>query len=254
MRALRSPVPTVRSQADVAKMRKAGRVVAEMHEKIRLAVAPGATTLELDAIGRQVIERRGASSNFLGYHGFPAVICASPNNVIVHGIPDGYRLREGDLISIDCGAIVDGWHGDAAFTMGVGTISEADQNLIDVTEASLYAGIEQLVAGNHLGDVGAAVQRWPRPGACRWCAVRRPRHGRAMHEQPEVPTTAGAGRGPRLAVGNVFAVEPMVNAGSAETLLLDDGWGVVTADGSRSAHWEHTIAVTADGPQILTLP
>jgi len=253
VRTLRTPAPTVRSQADVAKMRKAGRVVAEMHERIRAAVAPGVSTLELDAVGRAVIESRGATSNFLGYHGFPAVICASPNNVIVHGIPDDYRLRDGDIISIDCGAIVDGWHGDAAFTMGVGTITAADQQLIDVTEAALHAGIDQLVAGNHLGDVGAAVQHVAEAGGL--SVVREyvgHAIGRAMHEQPEVPNYGRPGRGARLSAGNVFAVEPMLNAGSAETFILDDGWGVVTADGSRSAHWEHTIAVTDDGPQILT--
>jgi methionyl aminopeptidase len=255
MRTLRGPAPTVRSVDDIAKMRRAGRVVGEMHERIRAAVAPGVTTLDLDAIGRQVIDQRGATSNFLGYHGFPAVICASPNNVIVHGIPDGYRLRDGDIISVDCGAIVDGWHGDAAFTIGVGTISESDRHLIDVTEASLHAGIEQLVAGNHLGDVGAAVQAVAEAGGL---AVVREyvghAIGRAMHEQPEVPNYGRPGRGAALSVGNVFAVEPMLNTGGAETFVLDDGWGVVTADGSRSAHWEHTIAITDDGPQILTLP
>ena len=254
MKTLRGPAPTVRTRAEIAKMRKAGRVVAEMHEQIRRAVAPGVTTRELDAVGRAVIERRGASSNFLGYHGFPAVICASPNNLIVHGIPDDHRLGEGDIISIDCGAIVDGWHGDAAFTMGVGEITEADAHLIDVTEASLHAGIAELVAGNTLGDVGAAVQAVAEAGGL--SVVREyvgHAIGRAMHEQPEVPNYGRRGRGARLSVGNVFAVEPMLNAGGAATFVLDDGWGVVTADGSRSAHWEHTIAVTDDGPQILTV-
>jgi methionyl aminopeptidase len=253
MRTLRAPAPTVRSRSEVAKMRKAGQVVAEMHECIRAAVAPGVTTLELDAVGRDVIERRGATSNFLGYHGFPAVICASPNNVIVHGIPGGYRLRDGDIISIDCGAIVDGWHGDAAFTMGVGSITPEATQLIEVTEASLHAGIAELVAGNHLGDVGAAVQAVAE--AAGYSVVREyvgHAIGRAMHEQPEVPNYGRPGRGARLSVGNVFAVEPMINAGSAGTLLLDDGWGVVTADGALSVHWEHTIAITDDGPQILT--
>jgi methionyl aminopeptidase len=253
MRTLRAPAPTVRSTDDIAKMRVAGRVVAEMHEAIRAVVVPGVTTADLDAVGRQVIERRGATSNFLGYHGFPAVICTSPNDMIVHGIPGDHRLHDGDIISIDCGAIVDGWHGDAAFTMGVGTITSADQHLIDVTEASLCAGIDQLVAGNHLGDVGAAVQAVAESGGL--SVVREyvgHAIGRAMHEQPEVPNYGRVGRGAKLSVGNVFAVEPMCNAGTAETFVVDDGWGVVTADGSRSAHWEHTIAITDDGPQILT--
>ncbi len=253
MRAVRSS--TTRSVADIAQMRRAGRVVAEMHECIRAAVRPGVSTLDLDAIGRDVIERRGATSNFLGYHGFPAVICASPNHVIVHGIPDDYRLRDGDIISIDCGAVVEGWHGDAAFTMGVGEITPAAAELIDVTEASLHAGIAELTAGNHLGDVGAAVQEVAETAG--FSIVREyVGHGigRAMHEQPEVPNYGRRGRGLKLAVGNVFAVEPMVNAGGRQTLVLDDGWAVVTADGSLSAHWEHTIAVTDDGPEILTVP
>ena len=176
--------------------------------------------------------------------------------MIVHGIPDGYRLRDGDIISIDCGAIVDGWHGDAAFTMGVGTLTPrptaADRRHRGrrCTPAST-----RWWPGNHLGDVGAAVQAVAE--AAGFSVVREyvgHAIGRAMHEQPEVPNYGRRGRGARLSVGNVFAVEPMVNAGSAETFLLDDGWGVVTADGSLSAHWEHTIAVTDDGPEILTLP
>jgi methionyl aminopeptidase len=247
--------PTVRSRDDIAQMRRAGRVVAEMHDRIRAAVRAGVTTAELDAIGRDVIDSRGATSNFLGYHGFPAVICASPNEMIVHGIPGPYRLEDGDIISIDCGAVVDGWHGDAAFTVGVGKVSAEATRLIDVTEASLHAGIEQLVAGRHLGDVGAAVQHEVERAG--FSVVREyvgHAIGRAMHEQPEVPNYGRRGRGAKLSVGNVFAVEPMVTVGRADTLLLDDGWSVVSEDGSLAAHWEHTIAITDDGPEILTLP
>jgi methionyl aminopeptidase len=247
--------PTRRTPAEIAVMRRAGRVVAEMHDCIRAAVRPGVTTLELDAVGRDVLERRGARSNFLGYHGFPAVICASPNDMIVHGIPDDYRLVEGDIISIDCGAIVDGWHGDGAITVGVGEITPEATRLIETTEASLHAGIAAMVAGGHIGDIGEAVQQVAE--AAGFSVVREyvgHAIGRAMHEQPEVPNYGRRGKGPKLSVGNVFAVEPMVNAGSPDTLVLDDGWGVVTADHRLSAHWEHTIAITDDGPEILTIP
>jgi methionyl aminopeptidase len=246
---------TRRSKSEIAKMRKAGRVVAEMHERIREAIEPGVTTKQLDKIGRKVLEKRGATSNFLGYHGFPAVICASPNDTIVHGIPDGYRLRDGDIISIDCGAIVDGWHGDGAITVGVGQISEEASRLIKVTEESLYAGIEQMVPGNHIGDIGNAVQKVVE--AAGFSVVREyvgHAIGEEMHEQPEVPNYGKKGKGPRLKAGNVFAVEPMVNVGSPETVLMDDGWTVKTADGSLAAHWEHSIAITDDGPKILTVP
>jgi methionyl aminopeptidase len=249
--------PTVRRKTaeQIVHMRRAGSVVAEMHEKIRGAIRPGVTTAELDAIGRDVIDRRGALSNFLGYNGtFPAVICSSPNDMIVHGIPGPYRLEEGDIISIDCGAIVDGWHGDAAFTAPVGEVAAEAQRLIDVTEASLYAGIAQMVPGNRIGDIGHAVQQVAEQAG--FSVVREyvgHAIGTAMHEEPQIPNDGPAGRGERLKAGNVFAVEPMVNIGSPETVLLDDGWSVVTADGSFSAHWEHTIAITDDGPQILTL-
>jgi methionyl aminopeptidase len=236
-------------------MRRAGRVVAEMHDRIRAVLRPGVTTLELDAVGREVLERRGARSNFLGYHGYPAVICASPNEVVVHGIPDGRVLEEGDIVSIDCGAIVDGYHGDAAFTAGIGSIDPGPQRLIDVTRAALDAGIAELVAGSRLGDLGAAVQATVEAAGL---SVVRDYVGHgigtAMHEPPDVPNVGRRGRGPRVAAGDVFAVEPMVSAGGDETRVLADGWTVVTLDGSWAAHWEHTVAVTDHGPEILTLP
>ena len=242
-----------RTVEEIAKMRRAGRVVAEMHDKIRAAIRPGVTTLELDAVGREVIERRGARSNFLGYHGFPAVICTSPNDVIVHGIPGKYRLKEGDIISIDCGAIIEGYHGDAAFTAPVGHVSEDAARLMKVTEESLFAGIEQMVDGNRISDIGHAVQAVAE--AAGFSVVREyvgHAIGTAMHEKPEVPNYGEPGHGPKLRPGMVFAVEPMVNLGSRETRVLDDAWSVVTKDGSLSAHFEHTIAVTDEGPRVLT--
>jgi methionyl aminopeptidase len=206
-------------------------------------------------VGREVLARRGARSNFLGYHGYPAVICTSVNDVVVHGIPDQRALAEGDIVSIDCGAIVDGYHGDAAFTAGVGHIDETAQRLIDVTRAALDAGIAELVPGGRLGDLGAAVQGTVERAG--FSVVREyVGHGigTAMHEPPDVPNYGKRGKGKRVASGDVYAVEPMVCAGRNTTAVLEDGWTVVTVDGSWAAHWEHTVAVTDDGPEILTLP
>ncbi|HET6811363.1 MAG TPA: type I methionyl aminopeptidase [Acidimicrobiales bacterium] len=245
----------VRTRDELARMRRAGRVVAEMHERTRAAIRPGISTAELDQVAREVLERRGARSNFLGYHGFPAVICTSPNDMIVHGIPGSYRLADGDIISIDCGAIIEGYHGDAAYTAPVGEVTPEAARLLEVTEASLWAAIEQMRPTNRLSDIGHAVQTVAEGAG--FSVVREyvgHAIGTAMHEEPQVPNYGPAGRGPRLRPGHVFAVEPMVNAGGPETRQLEDGWSVVTADGSLSAHFEHTIAITDDGPEVLTLP
>ncbi len=243
-----------RSPDEIAKMRRAGRVVAEMHEKVRAAARPGVTTADLDRVARGVLEARGARSNFLNYHGFPAVICTSPNDTIVHGIPGGYRLEEGDILSIDCGAIIEGYHGDAAFTMPIGAVAPVAQRLIAVTERSLWAGIEQMKDGNRLNEIGRAVQDVVE--AAGFAVVKEyvgHAIGTAMHEEPQVPNYWPGRPGPTLRTGMVFAVEPMVNIGGEGTILLDDGWTVVTADGSLSAHAEHTIAITDSGPEVLTL-
>jgi methionyl aminopeptidase len=249
-------VITRKSREQIALMRRAGKVVAEMHEMCIRAAKPGATTLDVDRVAREVIERRGARSNFLGYHGFPAVVCTSPNDVIVHGIPsDTVVLEEGDILSLDCGAIIEGWHADAAVTIPVGVVDDESKRLIQVTRESLEAAIEQVVAGHQLGDIGAAVQGIAERAG--FSVVREyVGHGigTAMHEDPQVPNYGPPGRGIRLKEGYVFAIEPMVNAGSPETEVLDDGWTVVTRDGKRSAHFEHTIAVTGHGPEVLTLP
>lgn len=239
-------------------MRRAGRVVAEMHQRIRAAIRPGVATGELDRIGREVLAARGATSNFLGYSSppFPGVICASPNAMVVHGIPrDDIVLDEGDIVSIDCGAIIDGWHGDAAFTAPVGEVDPEVLRLIEVTEASLMAAVAVMVAGNRIGDIGHAVETTARAGGMSVVegytghAI-----GRAMHEQPSIPNQGEAGSGPKLRVGNVLAVEPMLVLGAADTVVLDDDWSVVTASGDRAAHAEHTIYVGPHGPEILTLP
>ncbi len=245
-----------RTGAELRSMRAAGRVVAEMHDCIRVAIRPGVTTADLDRIGRDVLERRWATSNFLGYHGYPAVICASVNETVVHGIPsETIRLDEGDLVSIDCGAVIDGWHGDAAFTAGVGKVSPEAERLVAVAEAALAAAIATMVPGNRVGDVGAVVEATVLAAGLDvlrdYCG-----HGigRAMHEWPDVPNFGRPGRGPRLAPGVVLAVEPMVVAGSTEVEVLEDGWSVRTGDGRWAAHTEHTIAVTEHGPEVLTAP
>ena len=235
-------------------MRRAGRVVAEMHDAIRQVARPGITTADLDRVAREVLDRRHAASNFLGYHGFPAVICASVNDEVIHGIPGPRVLVDGDVLSVDCGAIVDGWHGDAAFTMGVGTTSADTVRLIAVAEDALAAGIAAMVPGGHVGDIGAAIDRVVRAAGYGspqdYCG-----HGigRAMHEDPDVPNHGRPGKGPQLTSGVVLALEPMLIAGGRDdTDELDDGWTVVTADGSLAAHVEHTVIVTDHGPDILT--
>ncbi|HZN13448.1 MAG TPA: type I methionyl aminopeptidase [Acidimicrobiales bacterium] len=242
-----------RSSEELDKMRKAGKVVAEMHDKTRAAIRPGITTLELDKIARDVLDRRGATSNFLNYHGFPAVICTSPNDMIVHGIPGDYVLADGDIISIDCGAIIEGYHGDAAYTAPVGDVTADAVRLIQVTEDSLEAAIKQMVDGHRLSDIGHAVQEVAEGAG--YSVVREyvgHAIGTAMHEEPQVPNYGAPGRGLKLRPGHVFAVEPMVNAGGPETKLMPDGWSVMTADGSLSAHFEHTIAITENGPEVFT--
>jgi len=253
---------TVRKTDDqLAKMRRAGKVVAEMHEKVREAIRPGVTTLELDRVARDVLDRRGARSNFLNYHGFPAVICTSPNDMIVHGIPGKYRLKDGDIIGIDCGAIVEGWHGDAAVTVAVGSGAPADLALSAACREALEAGIAAVRAGARLSDVSHAVQTATeaagrRDGVTYGIVEEYGGHGigTAMHMDPFLANHGAPGQGPRLVMGMALAVEPMLTAGDPETRELDDGWTVVTADGSRAAHWEHSVAVTDDGPRILTLP
>ena len=235
-------------------MRKAGKVVAEMHEATRAAIRPGVTTSYLNEVAAAVLDKRGARSNFLNYHGFPSVICTSPNDMIVHGIPGSYRLAEGDIISIDCGAIIEGYHGDAAYTAGVGAISDLAKKLLEVTERSMWAGIDQLRVGNRLHEVGRAVQDVAE--AAGFSVVREyvgHAIGTAMHESPQVPNYWPGTPGPTLKEGMVFAIEPMVNAGTYDTYVLEDGWGVMTQDGQLSAHFEHTIAVTDNGPEVFTL-
>lgn len=247
---------TRKRREQIALMRSAGRVVAEMHECATRAAYPGATTADVDRVAREVLERRGARSSFLGYHGYPAVVCASPNETIVHGIPGDTVLAEGDILSIDCGAIVSGWHADAAVTVPVGDVDDESRRLISATRDALEAAIDQVREGGTLGDVGASVEGVAE--AAGFTVVRDyVGHGigTAMHEEPQIPNYAGGpNRRFRLREGHVLAIEPMVNAGGPDTRLLDDGWTVVTADGRRSAHFEHTIAVTDHGPEVLTLP
>ena len=245
----------LKSRAEIDKMRRAGRVVAEMLDKCSDAARPGVTTADLDKLARSILDARGARSNFLNYHGFPAVICTSPNNTIVHGIPGSYQLKDGDILSIDCGAIIEGWHGDAAITVPVGEIDDESKRLLEITRASLEAAIEHVRSDQRLGDIGAAVE-----GVAERAGFSVVREyvghgiGTAMHEEPQIPNYGPPGRGLKLKEGMVLAIEPMVNAGGPETELLADGWTVVTRDRRRSAHFEHTVAVTADGPEVLTLP
>jgi len=243
-----------RSAAELEKMRAAGRLVGEVLTELTARVAPGVTTATLDEIAEERIRRAGAIPAFKGYHGYPATICASINEEVIHGIPSGRRiLNEGDVISIDVGASLDGYYGDSAVTLAVGKVSEGAATLLRVTEESLYKAIERARVGGRISDIGHAVQQHVE--AYGFSVVREfVGHGigQRMHEEPQVPNYGEPGRGLRLAEGMVLAIEPMVNAGKPAVKVLGDGWTAVTRDGSLSAHFEHTVAVTADGPWILT--
>jgi methionyl aminopeptidase len=247
-------VITRKTPEQVELMRRAGRLVGHTLSTLVEAARPGVSLLELDAKAERVIRDGGGVPSFLGYHGFPATLCLSPNDWIVHGIPNGYVLSDGDILSIDCGAIVDGWHGDAAVTVPVGQVDEAGRRLIETTERAMWAGIAQVRPGNRLSDIGHAVEKVaaaPGYGVVREYVG----HGigTRMHEEPQVPNYGRPGRGLRLEAGLALAIEPMVNEGSPDTQVLEDGWTVVTRDGSRSAHFEHTVAITPGGPEVLTL-
>ena len=235
-------------------MRQAGQVVARMIAAITRAVEPGMTTKDLDGVAVQELRRQGAKPAFLGYMGFPATICTSVNEEIVHGIPGKRVLQNGDLVKCDVGAIVDGMHGDAAVTLPVGEVSEEAMRLLETTRESLNAAIGQVRAGARLGDIGAAVQSY---AEARGYGVVREYvgHGigRKLHEEPQVPNYGVAGRGQMLRAGMAIAIEPMLNLGTWRTRALEDGWTVVTADGQISAHFEHTMAVGEDGAEVMTL-
>jgi methionine aminopeptidase type I len=246
----------IKTSHEIELMRGAGLVVAGAIAAVRAAVRPGVSTGELDAIAEDHIRSAGAVPSFLGYHGFTGSICASINDEIVHGIPDrGRTLAEGDNISIDCGAILQGWHGDSAVTVTVGPPSAEDAALIDVTERSMWAGLAKALAGGRLTDISHAVEQ----------AITAEQHpygivdhygghgiGTEMHQDPHVLNYGRAGRGPRLVPGLALAIEPMVTVGDPATVELEDGWTVVTKDGSRAAHFEHTVAITPEGPWVLT--
>jgi methionyl aminopeptidase len=242
-----------KSPQEIETMARAGNVVAATLEVLGENVRPGVTTKELDEIAEVFIRSQGGSPTFKGYRGFPGSICASPNAMVVHGIPGRYRLAGGDVISIDVGVTLDGFVADSAYTFGVGELDPGAQRLLDACQAALAAGIDQARPRNHVGDVSSAVQRATE--AAGFSVVRTlVGHGigRSMHEEPQIPNFGESGRGPKLAAGMTLAIEPMINAGDPGVLVEKDGWSVSTADGSLSAHFEHTVAVTEDGPRILT--
>ncbi len=244
----------LKSPAEIEKMRISGKALRQVHDAIAPFVKPGATTMDLENAAARKIAELGAIAAFKGYHGYPAALCTSVNNEVVHGMPNEKRvLNEGDIISIDCGVIIDGFYSDAAVTYPVGKVTPEAQKLLDVTLASLEAAIQQCQVGGRLFDISAAVQQMCEAegfGVVRDFVG----HGigKSMHEDPQVPNFGDAGKGPRLKPGMVLAIEPMINAGGPEVRVLKDGWTAVTVDGSYSAHFEHTVAITKDGPRVLT--
>lgn len=242
-----------KSAAEVARIAAAGRVLADCIDALVEAVRPGVTTAALDRLAEAFIRERGGVPTFLGYRGFPRSICASPNDMVVHGIPGKRRVADGDLLSLDVGVTLEGYIADSAVSLPVGAVDAEARRLMDVTRESLEAGLAECRTGRRLGDVSHAVQEVVE--AAGFNVVRSlVGHGvgRTMHEDPQIPNYGDPGRGPRLEDGMVFAIEPMVNAGGHEVYVADDGWSIHTSDGSLSAHFEHTVAVTKDGPQVLT--
>jgi len=244
----------IKTDAEIQKMRRSGEALREVHEAVRPLVVAGASTMDLENAAVAKMEALKAESAFRGYHGYPAVLCTSVNSEVVHGIPSATRvLQDGDIISIDCGVIVDGFYSDCAVTYAVGSPSPTARKLLDVTQASLEAAIQQAVPGGRLFDISATVQEMCEAegfGVVREFVG----HGigRSMHEDPQLPNFGVRGRGPRLKPGMVLAIEPMINAGAPEVKVLPDGWTTITQDGSLSAHFEHTVAITRDGPLVLT--
>jgi methionyl aminopeptidase len=245
----------LKRQSEVAKMREAGRVLARTMRLAAESIVPGKTTLqEIDQLAERLITEANCVASFKGYRGYPAATCISVNDVVIHGIPDGRVLQEGDIVDLDFGVIYEGWHADGAWTYGVGTVSEATQRLMNVTKESLYQGIAKARVGNRVGDIGATVQRYVEKNG--YSVVRDlVGHGigQSLHEEPSVPNFGRPGKGEPLRPGMTLCIEPMVNQGTHKVRTLEDGWTVVTADGKLSAHYEHTVAVTDAGPEILTL-
>jgi methionyl aminopeptidase len=243
-----------KSEQEIEAMARAGRVVADTLALLGESLRPGITTRELDEVAEEYIRSEGGAPTFKGYHGFPASICTSPNSMVVHGIPGGYRIEDGDLLSVDVGVTLDGFVADSAYTFSVGSISDETQRLLDVGQAALEAGISQARPGNRVGDISAAVQRTvEEAGFSVVKSLVGHGVGRSMHEEPQIPNWGEPGRGPLLEPGMTLAIEPMINAGSADVFVADDRWSISTDDGSLSAHFEHTVAVTEEGPRILTL-
>ena len=245
---------SIKSVAQIDKMKRAGEIVALTHELMRKNICDGVTTKELDRIAEEFIRSKGAIPSFKNYNGYPASICASVNDVVIHGIPGNYTLKNGDIVGIDIGAYIDGYHGDSANTYGVGEISKEASDLIAAAKGGFEAGLKMAVDGNRIGDISEAIQKYVEERG--YSVVREfVGHGvgAQMHEEPEVPNYGKSGRGPRLAPGMTLAVEPMINAGGREIYMLDDEWTIVTADGSLSAHYEHSIAITKNEPVLLTV-
>jgi methionyl aminopeptidase len=238
---------------EIDKMAAAGAILVRTLQLVAGKIRPGVTTGELDAAAERYIRSQGATPAFKGYRGFPGSLCVSPNSMVVHGIPGSYKLRKGDILSVDCGVVLDGWVADAARTFAVGSISPVARKLLDTTEASLHAAVKQCRPGNRLGDVSHAVQaRVEAEGLSVVRSLVGHGIGRDMHEDPQIPNYGPAGKGVRLEEGMVLAVEPMVTAGRHDVRLADDHWAIYSQDGSLAAHFEFTIAITADGPRILT--